>query len=437
MKISKALFSLLLVCFTTIAAFNQSDPGKTVTDKTLVVWVFVQDINQQGGSALTIDDGYGHFDGIVIGERKKQSWMAGSDGFSRSGTVDNSCVVQPQEPSVWKQVAIVYEGMNVTLYIDGKSCASFTVKNKQPFNRKSSIVFGKRHIDMQGEGYFQGKITDARIYDLALSPKEILQLKPDVLTGPEPWAWWTFTDGSLSDQTGHFSEIRISGDVKTENGCLILSGKQATVIASVGGPAKKVSAARILSDEEPIPKSVIQTTREFREKLLADPYRPAYHFCVPEDNGMPGDPNGAFFYKGRYHLMYLYSREGSGFCWGHISSNDLVHWRNHPDALIPGNGDEGVFSGGAYVTPEGKAYLSYWELWGARGIGIAESMDKNFDSWAKLAENPVIRSTEWGDNGEDRRREDRRREERRQEDVRRKDRKTNLWVGGSVEYLDE
>ena len=396
MNLSKALFSLIFASCITAAAFSQSDAGKTLTDKTLVVWVSVQDINQQGGSALTIDDGFGHFDGIIIGERKKQSWMAGSDGFARSGEVENSCLVQPQAPVAWSQVAVVYEGMNISIYIDGKNCHSYTVNNKQAFNRNSSIVFGKRHIEMQGEGYFQGKITDARIYDRALSNNEIGLLKPDNITGPEPWAWWTFTDGSLSDQTGHYSDIRITGDVRTGDGCLILGGKQATVIASVGGTAKKPSVARILADDLPIPKKVIQTTREFRERLLADPYRPAYHFCVPEDNGMPGDPNGAFYYKGRYHLMYLYNREGSGFSWGHISSNNLVHWRNHPDALIPGNGDEGVFSGGAFVTPEGKAYLSYWELWGAKGIGVAESMDDNFDSWAKLTENPVIKSTEWG-----------------------------------------
>ena len=95
---------------------------------------------------------------------------------------------------------------------------------------------------------------------------------------------------------------------------------------------------------QPVPKSIIQSTRVFRERLLADPYRPAFHFCVPEDDGRPGDPNGAFYFNGRYHLMYLYKREGSGFSWGHISSKDLLHWRHHPDAIGPGNGDDGVIS---------------------------------------------------------------------------------------------
>ena len=156
------------------------------------------------------------------------------------------------------------------------------------------------------------------------------------------------------------------------------------------------TSTNIWVTDQAVPKAVIQSTRAYRERLLADPYRPAYHFCMPEDIGHPGDPNGAFFYNGRYHLMYLYKRTGSGFSWGHVSSKDMLHWRHHPDALVPGNGDEGVFSGGAFVDDDGTAILSYWMLWGARGIGLAESTDGHFISWKKKKANPVIKSTEWG-----------------------------------------
>ena len=173
---------------------------------------------------------------------------------------------------------------------------------------------------------------------------------------------------------------------------------------------------------KPVPKDVIQSTRAFRERLLADPYRPAYHFLVPEDVGRPGDPNGAFYYNGRYHLMYLYKREGSGFSWGHVSSTDLLHWRHHPDAIGPGNGDHGVFSGGAFVDMDGKALITYWEFMDKEtrdkhankayegrpfGIGIAESTDEHFETWTKFSANPVIPSTDWGitvtkdENGQD------------------------------------
>ncbi|MDP4131400.1 MAG: glycoside hydrolase family 32 protein [Bacteroidota bacterium] len=145
-----------------------------------------------------------------------------------------------------------------------------------------------------------------------------------------------------------------------------------------------------------IPQEVIKTTREFRERLLADPYRPAYHFSFPEGDGQPGDPNGAFYHDGLYHLMFLYNRTGEGFAWGHVSSADLLHWRYHPDAMRPGNGDEGSFSGGAFVDDDGSVILSYWMLWGAKGIGLAKSKDLNFNDWEKSVNNPVIKSSEWG-----------------------------------------
>lgn len=167
-------------------------------------------------------------------------------------------------------------------------------------------------------------------------------------------------------------------------------------------------------DNQPVPKSVIQSTRSFRERLLQDPFRPAYHFTVPEDKGIPGDPNGAFYANGRYHLMYLYLREGGGFSYGHISSKDLLHWRHHPDAIGagrpedgPGNQEDGVFSGGGFLDDDGTAYITYWQFEkdnkgneafkdGKSGIAIAKSSDKHFDNWTKVPENPAIASTEWG-----------------------------------------
>lgn len=145
-----------------------------------------------------------------------------------------------------------------------------------------------------------------------------------------------------------------------------------------------------------VPSGVISSTREFRERLLSDPHRPAFHFAFPEGNGRPGDPNGAFYHNGLYHLMFLYQRTDKTFAWGHASSKDLLHWRYYPDAIGPGDGDEGCFSGGAFVDDDGSAVLSYWMLWGAKGIGLAKSKDPAFSRWEKLAANPVIKSTEWG-----------------------------------------
>lgn len=135
----------------------------------------------------------------------------------------------------------------------------------------------------------------------------------------------------------------------------------------------------------------IRAARELREHLLSDPHRPGYHFAIPEDVGPPGDPNGAFYADERYHLMYLYDRrgvdgwKGKGYAWGHVSSADLVHWRHHPDALLPDDCDGGIFSGGAFLDDDGTAYLTYWRVNGVNeGIGIARSSDRHYERWEKL-----------------------------------------------------
>lgn len=156
------------------------------------------------------------------------------------------------------------------------------------------------------------------------------------------------------------------------------------------------SVHALIRPREKVPDFAIKSSRDFRNRLLSDPYRPAFHFAFPEDDGYPGDPNGAFYHNGLYHLMYLYKSTGAGFAWGHASSKDLLHWRYHPDALGPGDGDEGCFSGGAFVDDDGTAVLSYWMLWGAKGIGLSKSVDPEFNQWKKGPANPVIKSTEWG-----------------------------------------
>lgn len=147
----------------------------------------------------------------------------------------------------------------------------------------------------------------------------------------------------------------------------------------------------------------IEHARLLREKLLSDTARPGYHFAIPEDIGIPGDSNGAFYANGRYHLMYLYSCRSDGFRYGHISSIDLIHWRSHKDILGPDELDGGIFSGGAFVDDDGTAYITYWGLnkegigKGVGGIRIAKSSDmkNHYETWEKMPEY-AIESTDFG-----------------------------------------
>ena len=145
------------------------------------------------------------------------------------------------------------------------------------------------------------------------------------------------------------------------------------------------------------------STRAYRERLLGDANRPTYHFAFPDDYGYPGDSNGAFFADGVYHLMYLYKNsKTNAYHWGHISSLDMLHWRNHQDALTDFEGDEGCFSGGAFVDDDGTAYLSFWKFRSKDnmkdngGIAIAYSKPP-YDVWRRM-DNVAIESASdmWG-----------------------------------------
>jgi beta-fructofuranosidase len=394
--LEKLFFLALAFAFSLGARVAEAAP---LRDKTLVAWVAPATLDERGGSALTLDDAQSHFDGIVFGEIAPKRWMAGSDFYHRTEKDQQNRTEESAGAAAFVQIAIAYQGRQVTIYRNGELYANYMMPAApQEFGSNSVVMFGRRHLEAQDkERSFAGRIRDARIYDTALDAKTIAALKPGRIA-PElkPWAWWSFGDEGLREKTGRFTEIKLIGGVHLEDGCLVLEGKGATVINSSPDDGSGAPVPSKWSFTGPVPEQAVQSARLLRERLLADPYRPGYHFCVPEDMGQPGDPNGAFYYKGAYHLMYLYNRSGSGFSWGHISSRDLVHWRHYPDAIGPGQGDEGCFSGGAFVDDDGTAYLSYWMLWGSRGIGLASSRGGQFDYWKKLDANPVIRSTEFG-----------------------------------------
>ena len=90
-------------------------------------------------------------------------------------------------------------------------------------------------------------------------------------------------------------------------------------------------------------------------------YYPKYH--VASSGGWINDPNGFCYYNGEYHLFYQYhphSAQWGPMHWGHVSSEDLVHWNHLPIALAPIEEyeREGCFSGSA-IEKDGKLYLIY------------------------------------------------------------------------------
>ena len=107
-----------------------------------------------------------------------------------------------------------------------------------------------------------------------------------------------------------------------------------------------------------------------------------YHLLHPGPGGaMPGDPNCAFYWKGRYHLHYIYNHR-AGFAFAHVSSDDLVHWKWHPTTLTPGTTGHGMFSGTGFITKEGKPAIIYHGQGSGRNQ-IAFALDDNLEQWTK------------------------------------------------------
>ena len=136
-----------------------------------------------------------------------------------------------------------------------------------------------------------------------------------------------------------------------------------------------------------------ENTRELRERILSDPARPGYHFVMPEGVAMPFDPNGAIYWKGRYHLFYIFQDTRLGKRsdhWGHVSSTDLFHWRHHPTGLL-----DGMYSGNCFLNEDGVPTICYHQH--GEGNAMAVALDDDLNDWKKLDSNPITPQTREGD----------------------------------------
>ena len=147
---------------------------QTLKEKTLEAWVQLDTLDQRGGGVMTIQTlNGGVFDAIVFGEKDARQWVAGSDGFQRTQSLN----APPEHDALSRpiHVAVAYHADGrITAYRDGQPYGT-SYKSGGPIEFKAGeavIGFGIRHSG-GGNAILSGRILRAQLYDRALTADEI------------------------------------------------------------------------------------------------------------------------------------------------------------------------------------------------------------------------------------------------------------------------
>lgn len=155
-------------------AYLQSPPLKReLKAKTLEAWCELPDVQQRGGGVMTIQGPGDFFDSIVLGERKPQHWISGSNGFART---DDFAESQPEAtPGERLHLAMVYaEDGTTRLYRNGVPYGQPFRKDPATFPKdQTTVLFGLRHLPPGGNKQLRVTLEKARLYDRALTAAEV------------------------------------------------------------------------------------------------------------------------------------------------------------------------------------------------------------------------------------------------------------------------
>lgn len=149
----------------------------------------------------------------------------------------------------------------------------------------------------------------------------------------------------------------------------------------IGGPAV-CRGADPAADVQTIPKPGAKPDR-IAMPAKVPPTWLTYHLAHPGPGGTyPADPDCALFWKGKYHLHYIFQRGPHNHCFAHVTSPDMVHWTWRPTPLTTDNTGHGMFSGGVFITKEGRPAVIYHGL-GSGYNQIAIALDDDLEKWTK------------------------------------------------------
>ncbi|MFO0976599.1 MAG: DUF1588 domain-containing protein [Planctomycetaceae bacterium] len=155
-------------------SFLQSDfVGVDLKAKSFEVWCELPQLDQRGGGLISLQGPNTIFDAIVMGERRPNEWISGSNSFQR--TTDFEQAIPESSPQIPLHLVMVYRpNGTIQLYRNGESYG-------RPYHRpgamfpgdQSFILFGLRHLPAGGNRFLNVRISKARLFDRALTQEEI------------------------------------------------------------------------------------------------------------------------------------------------------------------------------------------------------------------------------------------------------------------------
>ena len=155
-------------------------------EKTLVAWLYLDDLNVTHGAPLAVNKSSGDtFDAIVYAEKHAKHWMAGSSNFKRTQNASHGSA--EKETGKLIQLAISYEddggNAKIMIYRNGEIIGDYTMGPIVSWVAGDvEALFGPRAlIAGTAHGWVVARVEDARIYNAVLSEKEINNLIVDTL----------------------------------------------------------------------------------------------------------------------------------------------------------------------------------------------------------------------------------------------------------------
>ena len=272
----------------------------------------------------------------------------------------------------WYQIAGVYNGSILTLYIDGTADVSIPANGSVQAASVPSVI---GYDTCGANNYFPGDISNVQLYNTALSPNQIWQLYNESISG-EPVVsgsvigWWPL-NGNANDYSGN-------GNDGTANNLLYSSVSQvyATLTNRYGAPVGNAlvgfasNLGKFLTNESTINYTDSDGTATvlLNQNLSSGPASidvAAYPGSASEASNLVGwwPLSAGFLSKSYYNLVSWWPLNGTAYDYGGLNAGTAsnVTYVRDPNKSVTAaqfNGQNGDINTGTSNFPAGSAARS-------------------------------------------------------------------------------